>query len=911
MKNIDKNILIKIFSVLAVVFAMRTYFEHQNSKEFDRELQFKQEQYITVLYESVNQTLLALDRMAARHLGEEKYLYHLWWSDAENYYNHFGTFQSIDWINNKNIIEWIYPLKGNESLVGIDLGLEEKREKALTFARINNESVITKPIALARGGYGFLSIHPTYQKQSISGYIVGVFNGKRLFSSFVDDKFNINVEIDGDSVFNQFEKNEITKKRGRIFKKSKDIRKTTWTFTVVPSDSVITLRNKDYFKRQIYFLIIFLLFSFIIVYQSKKSDKESKLKTDLSKSNSYLGLALEGAGLGVWDWDLKTDEVKFDKRWVEMIGLSLDQIVHSALTWQDRVHPDDLEQAKKDIKDYFSGKTDHYENIHRMKHVDGHYIHILARGRFSEYDDEGKPIRFTGTHLDISAKNEIAKDLSMVLENVSVGIWSYNPRTEKLQWDHSMFNIYENKSSSFQNRLEDWISFIYEKERENVLKEFNQSLVTNQKFDIKYRIQTPKGTEKFIRSRAVVERDENKKAVSVNGVNIDVTKETIAFNQAKEQIRLSQHQAKLSSLGELAAGVGHEINNPLTVIKGYIDTIKRKEVKGQINIDPLLKSYLEKINKASERIEKIIGGLRTFSTANVSESMDFDPIESVRECYNIVNEIYYNEGINVSFNNQIKDKNIFIHGSKGKFQQIIMNTISNAKDAVENSLVKEIKINCFFNNDFFEVDIKDSARGVPESLQKKIFDPFFTTKEVQKGTGIGLSLANNFIKEFQGEIGVVSEVNEGSLFKLTFKVNKLFPKYESKKEDTVIKEKHIQGKVMIVDDESHILELLQIVLEEFGLEVISASNGKEAYEKYLKQNKIDLIISDMKMPIMDGPEFLKSINENKEKTKPKFIFMTGGIDVDLKAEFKGQIDGYIYKPFEDESIYDMIDQCLN
>lgn len=129
---------------------------------------------------------------------------------------------------------------------------------------------------------------------------------------------------------------------------------------------------------------------------------QKNYEKQLQEINERLDLALEGAGLGIWDWNLLTNDVCFDKRWAEMLGLDIEDLPMELSTWQDRVHPDDLDHCYTDIKRYMDGETDRYENIHRMKHVDGHWVYILDRGRISGRDSEGNPIRFTGTHFDIT-----------------------------------------------------------------------------------------------------------------------------------------------------------------------------------------------------------------------------------------------------------------------------------------------------------------------------------------------------------------------------------------------------------------------------------------------------------------------------------------------------------------------------
>ncbi|MDO6426654.1 ATP-binding protein [Thalassotalea sp. 1_MG-2023] len=121
------------------------------------------------------------------------------------------------------------------------------------------------------------------------------------------------------------------------------------------------------------------------------------------KSQQRLALVLEGTRLGMWDWNPQTNEVTFDDRWAEMLGLKLADLTQTLADWQDRVHPEDIEDCFADITAHIDGKTSFYENLHRMRHSDGEWRYILDRGKVVEKDDHGKPIRFTGTHTDVTA----------------------------------------------------------------------------------------------------------------------------------------------------------------------------------------------------------------------------------------------------------------------------------------------------------------------------------------------------------------------------------------------------------------------------------------------------------------------------------------------------------------------------
>ncbi len=151
----------------------------------------------------------------------------------------------------------------------------------------------------------------------------------------------------------------------------------------------------------------------IVGYLGALSDlSEVKQKErEIIRNKKLLEIALEGANLGVWDWNLVDNTLSFSKRWGDMLGIDFSQEKMSLMTWEKRVHPDDLASAYKDIKAYLDGKTPFYENIHRMRHADGSWVYILDRGQISDWDEEGNPLRFTGTHLDITEKIMYEREL--------------------------------------------------------------------------------------------------------------------------------------------------------------------------------------------------------------------------------------------------------------------------------------------------------------------------------------------------------------------------------------------------------------------------------------------------------------------------------------------------------------------
>lgn len=132
-----------------------------------------------------------------------------------------------------------------------------------------------------------------------------------------------------------------------------------------------------------------------------------QMHLDILQNNERLEAVLDGAHLGSWNWYLKDNRVEFDRRWCEMLGLDHQNTPMELKTWDQLIHPEDREQIYKDIQDHVSGKTAFYENAHRLKHVDGSWVWILDKGKITDRDSDGAPVRFSGTHLNITQQKEL------------------------------------------------------------------------------------------------------------------------------------------------------------------------------------------------------------------------------------------------------------------------------------------------------------------------------------------------------------------------------------------------------------------------------------------------------------------------------------------------------------------------
>src|SRR5712691_5481046 len=243
-------------------------------------------------------------------------------------------------------------------------------------------------------------------------------------------------------------------------------------------------------------------------------------------------------------------------------------------------------------------------------------------------------------------------------------------------------------------------------------------------------------------------------------------RETTAEVQRREQeLREKQEQlvqaGKLATLGELTTGVAHELNNPLNniglFIGNVIDLIELGKAEPQ-HILPELRSAMQKVHKATE----IISLLRTFGRA---ASVSREPVvinQVIQRAISLVQEQLRLRQIEVKLHFPAED--VVLIGNAIQIEQVFINLLTNARDAMAHVTCKVITIECTTKADIVDISFRDTGPGIPAGLEQRIFDPFFTTKEVGAGTGLGLSITYGIIKEHQGTIAVENHPGEGAIF---------------------------------------------------------------------------------------------------------------------------------------------------
>jgi len=365
---------------------------------------------------------------------------------------------------------------------------------------------------------------------------------------------------------------------------------------------------------------------------------------------------------------------------------------------------------------------------------------------------------------------------------------------------------------------------------------------------------------------------------------------------------------KLSSLGEILSGVAHELNNPLTGVIGYCELIY------ETTKDEELKTQLGKINNAAMRCKKIIENLLSFARQHKIEKQFCNINEIIKHTVEL--KSYQLTVDNIEVEMDLGDKMPYTMIDPYMIQQVFLNIINNAHHAIlENKRNGKITVMSKHSNGIMKVSFSDTGIGIPEANLKKIFEPFYTTRDIGKGTGLGLSVSYGIIKEHGGEIYAISRPEEGSTFFIEL------PVVEQKAiiKDEVIKTES-EGKVfnggkkkriLVVDDEGDILDLLKSIISEMGYEAEIISDARFAVEKIMS-NDFDLIITDIRMPQLDGKDFYYILADIRPDLKNRVVFTTGDVISTDTGNFLKETDcRYLEKPFTPSEVKRFIKEVFS
>ncbi|MCA9684919.1 MAG: PAS domain-containing protein, partial [Myxococcales bacterium] len=465
-----------------------------------------------------------------------------------------------------------------------------------------------------------------------------------------------------------------------------------------------------------------------------------------------LNLALDGASLGIWDWDLRDNSVQFDRRWCEMLGLDVAEITMALSTWEERVHPDDIQQCYADIQAYLDGKTEFYENIHRMRHANGEWIYILDRGRISGWDAQGKAIRFTGTHFDCTtterAKRVLQNQrelLAGMVSNLPVAVAMFDLEDRYLAASDQWLQDHQLDGGRILGHRHDELSAPLPSEWAQAWQRAQAGETVGAE---QQRITGSDGRRRYLRWSMRPWRTGDDELAGIIVTSEDTT--------AAVEARLTQERdSRLSALGLMAGGVAHEINTPLQSLLLNAAMIS-EELDGHADLE-LLRSCNSAVLATSKRIANIIDALRTVSRWQPGDPLSPIDLGQLQEqIADLCRARFRHAGITLQVEHESGGPFLGL-GRPADVGQILLNLLNNAFDAVADSKHENpedawVRLLLSADGEDLVFRVFDSGPGVAPEIQDMLMTPFCTTKPLGRGTGLGLSLSKSLAENLGGKL---------------------------------------------------------------------------------------------------------------------------------------------------------------
>jgi PAS domain S-box-containing protein len=634
--------------------------------------------------------------------------------------------------------------------------------------------------------------------------------------------------------------------------------------------------------------------------------RRARAEIKLAASEARMDRVIAGAQLGVWDRDVVTGHLSFNRLWAEMLGYALEEVEPHERSWQRLIHPEDLHRVTSVLDAHFQGQTPFYETEHRLRTKDGGWKWVLTRGSIVERDENGRPLRVSGTHIDITERKRAETERHRLLEIIEattdfIATMDLEGRTIyangallRLRGDATLATA---RGRPLSDQHPDWAVHLLSHQA-------IPAALAHGFWHGETAMLDREGREFPVSQLLLVHRDDDGQPAFLSTIIRDISHQKQAEVDRMETERRMLQAQKLESLGVLAGGIAHDFNNLLTAMLGNA-SLARLDLPENSPVHRPLGQIENAAVRAAELCKEMLAysgrsqlaTARTDLSALVEDTTQLLQVSISKKC---VLKLELHQPLPA------------ILADPTQIRQIIMNLVINSSDAIgeRSGLIRVstgvIRIDRRYMEetflspelalgDYVYLEINDNGCGMPPEVKARIFEPFYTTKFT--GHGLGLAAVLGIVRSHHGTIKVYSEPGRGTTFKLLFPAIADSAQPAGKPADAISTWRGA-GLALVVDDEETVRAVTARTLESFGFTPLTASDGAEGVRVFREHaGELRLVLLDLTMPHMDGEETYRELYRINPDVP--VVLMSGFAEKDTVDRFAGKrLAGFIQKPFD-------------
>jgi len=547
---------------------------------------------------------------------------------------------------------------------------------------------------------------------------------------------------------------------------------------------------------------------------------------------------------------------------------------------------------------------------HRLLMPDGRTKHIIERWQVF-HDETGRPVRAVGTSQDVTerklAESEMRRThqlLTAIVDNVPEAVFVKDREGRYQLFNEGAAKLVGKTSSQVIGHND---ALLFDPENVENIRSSDQAVMLSGQPSTGEELLVVGGVQRVFLTTRAPYRDADGAVIGVVGISRDITER----KELEQQLLRTQ---RLESIGTLASGIAHDLNNSLAPVLMATDLLRMKET------DQRRLELLNMIESSAQHSADLVRQVCSFAKGFSGQYIDLQVSHLIRQIEKITNETFLKT---IEVRCEVPEDLWAIHGDPGQLHQVLLNLCINARDAMPEGGVLSLKAqNVHLAEEqlprqtdnsagpYVLIQVRDTGCGMSQDVLERIFDPFFTTKGPGKGTGLGIFTTNSIIKAHEGFIRVESRVGARSCFSLFLPASLQSHKSEVVTSPPALPRGHGEC-ILIVDDEPSVREAAQELLSAFGYNPVTAGGGVEALEIYKNRaDEIALVLTDMMMPGMDGATLIRAILDLRADAR---IVAGSGIQNEAMTQQAQEAGSrhFVAKPYRAQTLLPVLRDVLN